>query len=150
MGKDNMIRKAEILDAHKIVPLWVKLQESTNLPFVRTDIREQERFYLNIINQIAKSDSFVAVSEVDGEINGFIHGRVVYKDYGNSEPILMCDGVYIEPRGEGMKLIEAMEEWGEVAGIRHFMGETIYDDRLAKIWARRGYKAVQIVYHRED
>jgi len=144
-----MIREATIWDAQDIVGLWVKMQKELNLPFVRLDEREEKRFFLNIIAQIEMSDGFVAVSD-NGEINGFINGKIIYRDYGISEPIATCEGAYIEPRGDGMELIKAFEEWAEVSGVRHIMFETAFDKRLPKIWGRRGYKAVQITYHRED
>jgi hypothetical protein len=144
-----MIRSATIWDAHKIVPLWVKMHESLGLPFVRLDEREKERFYLNIIAQIERDDCFVAVSEVDGEINGFVHARIEFKDYGISEPISKWEGIYIEPRGGGMEFVKHLEDWTEFKGVKHIMFETVFDKYLSERWDKRGYRPVQIVYHRE-
>jgi hypothetical protein len=144
-----MIREASIWDAHKIVPLWVKMNEELGLPFIRLDEREQERFYLTLITLIAREDAFVAVSDI-GHVNGFVYGQMTFLDYGLSEPVAKCEGMYIEPRGEGMEFVKAFEDWAEACGTRHIMFESIYQERLAKIWGRRGYKTVQIVYHRED
>lgn len=145
-----VIREATIWDVHKIVPLWTEMHKTLEIPFVRLDDREKERFYVNLLAQIKRDGAFVAVAVEDDEIIGFVHGSITYRSYGISEPIALCEGAYINPKGGGMKLIEAFESWADSTGTRHIMFESTFNERLPKIWSRRGYKAVQIMYHRED
>lgn len=96
----------------------------------------------NVIIQLFHNDTLV----------GYIVGCINYKPFFNFEKLAVEHGWYVQPdhRKYSMKLLEAFETWAELMGCKK-MSVTHYgeDERLNKIYKRKKYKPLEVVYIKE-
>jgi GNAT superfamily N-acetyltransferase len=147
------IRPATIWDAQYITEMWVKLMEETKLPFRNTSKEEQERYLLHLIVDIKNPYSVVLVVEDKKRLIGYISSISYRPDYGSSNLIGKCEAVYVEKEYRGKDIInhlieQSINKFREI-DVKDFEFQTVYDERLAKIWEKKGFKPYQITYVKE-
>ena len=150
---DSMIRKATIYDIFKIADMWAWMQNEMDLPHRYADDAEKEKFLYGLTQKIYKPDRVVLVAEEDGKIIGFVMGVARYYEYGTAALVGSCEHLYVYPehrdKGVAFKLLEVLQNNGRAMGCKEIEFITKYDEKLIKIYGRKGYKPVEIVFVKE-
>lgn len=96
---------------------------------------------------------FGSFNDNTGEFEGGL-GAVIYPDPNSGDPLTCEMFWYMKPecRGNGMRLLEAYENWAKSKGAhRIYMIHLLelHPDVMRKIYERRGYKPVEVGYSLE-
>jgi GNAT superfamily N-acetyltransferase len=105
---------------------------------------------LNWTKLIEMGMGVVLISEQDGKPTGAIAG-FVHPDISDGVLTLSEAFWYVTPesRGHGIKLLKAFEDFAKSSGCERVMMIHLLEinaEALSKIYARRGYKAIEIHY----
>ena len=147
------IRKATIYDMFAIGEMWVKMQESMNLPLRSYDDAEKEKFICGLTQKIYKPDRVILVAIHEQKCVGFIMGYAHYFEYGTSNLVGTCEHLYVEEghRNNGLayKLIDTLQNHGKAMGCGELEIITKYDERLIKAYKRKGFIPSEVVFIKE-
>lgn len=151
--RDIKIREANVWDAYRITELWSKMQEEIKPINREYSIREQEIFLLSLFVKIKNGWHSVVVAERDGTIIGFITTSLRYYELAPDRLVGVCDNLYILPEHRGGKtsdrLLEYVINYGKSYKMKEMEFITVYDERLVKIWQRKGFRPAQVTYMKE-
>lgn len=148
-----MIRRANIYDLFKVADMWAAMQNEVDLPTRSGDDAEKEKFIFSLASKINRPDRVILVAEDEGEIIGFIMGVARYYEYATSNLVGTCEHLYVYPEHRNkdiaFKLVTTLENIGKAMGCKEIEFITKFDDKLIKIYERKGFKPVEIVFSKE-
>lgn len=146
-------RNATVWDAEKISLMWMAMMDHIQMPFVNATDTEREKFFLDVIVRIKSENGMCMVAEDEGEIVGYIYGYLDGAGFGYSGLIAYGDSIWIDPKyrgkGVGDHLINLFHLWASEVKANMLVLETVFNERLHKIWERKGYKPIQTKYAME-
>lgn len=130
-----LTRDATVLDAHKILELWIELIEDTKPYGCKTDLIEQQRFLIHIIKRILMND-FIRIAEDNSQVVGFIsawmNGKTAFVDNiylkkGFRQPELF------------LKFVKYAEDKAKKDGAEYISFDVVYNGRFGKICEKLGF-----------
>jgi len=139
-----MIRLACGADIPRLVEMGLRFRRESEYVDV---LAENADKMTQLATQLANSGCLV-VSERDGQIVGML-GYVLYPHFLSGELVSGEVFWWVEPehRGEGLKLLRAAEDRSKSFGATS-MQMIAPNERVAALYKRLGYKAVETTYQR--
>ena len=140
-----MINKATVDEILAVITMAKNFEDHTD--FVLVDVEYATKFYVNLIG---KDGGVIFVIKKDGKIVGGI-GGLIGPDLHYPRMIAVETFWFVLPeyRGEGMKLLDAFEQWAkenkcDCVAMIHLADS--HPKALEKIYKRKGYQLIENHY----
>lgn len=150
MGSEAGIRGWQSGDVAAITRLWLAAYEEVRLPDMPLRAGAPERLRTWLLGLVGDRRGFGYVAVVDGELAGFLVGRVA--DWSSEPPIVetrrmaLIDAVTVAAshrrRGIGTALVEHAIREAAAKGVRRVETHFELDNEAAvRMWRRAGFSA---------
>jgi len=150
-----LIRFATWLDTMAITVMWLKMhQEVTKRKALLEENSNDKNLFVQVLSRVEDPNWTVLIAEKEGEVAGFVMGKVYWPPYNKCHIIGACEALYVYPEHRDniiyKQLVYNLKEEVEKKGATEFELTCPYDKRFLDFYDSLGYEPIHVTMRQKE